>query len=266
MVWRLRKNAAIPTIAVGNLQSSGSNSTQLKSPYDVYIDRKRNMYVSEYDGHRVKKYINESIYGMMIAGTGSSGPSLNQINSARYMTFDTTETYMFVVDTFNNRVSRFLANTTAGANGTVVAGGNGAGTTNTQLYQPWGLYVLPTGNQDVFITNLEAHSVVRWDAGALSSTLIAGTPGTSGSNSTLLNKPTGVKVDSYMNVFVGDAYNHRVQMFCFNNRTGRTIAGTRTVGSSATQLDQPLGIAFDSAMNLYVSDSNNRRVQKFVRL
>ena len=107
---------------------------------------------------------------------------------------------------------------------------------------------------------------MRWNANASFGTYIAGTPGTSGSNSTLLNAPTGLKVDSYMNVFVGDSNNHRVQMFCFNNQTGTTIVGTGTAGSSATQLNQPLGIAFDSAMNLYVSDSTNRRVQKFVRL
>ena len=136
VIWKLRKNAVGPTIVAGNLQSGGSNSTQLNLPYDVYVDRRGNLYVSEYDGHRVKKFINESANGIMIAGTGSAGSNLNQFWSARYMSFDATETYMFVADTFNHRVFRFLANTAAGANGTVVAGGNGYGTTNTQLNQP----------------------------------------------------------------------------------------------------------------------------------
>ncbi|CAF4169503.1 unnamed protein product, partial [Adineta steineri] len=57
-----------------------------------------------------------------------------------------------------------------------------------------------------------------------------------------------------------------VQLFCQNNQTAVTVAGTGTSGSSATQLYGPRGIAFDSSMNMYVSDANNHRVQKYLKL
>ncbi|CAF4416414.1 unnamed protein product [Adineta steineri] len=55
-------------------------------------------------------------------------------------------------------------------------------------------------------------------------------------------------------------------MFCANNQTGITIAGTGVAGSSAMQLNGPRGIAFDSEMNMYIGDFDNHRVQKFLKL
>lgn len=266
VVWRLLKNTVTPTIVAGTLQSAGSSSTKLSSPYDVYVDRKGNMYVSEFSNHRVQKYFNGSTNGITIAGTGLSGSNISQFSSARYMTFDATETYMYVADTLNHRVMRYLTNATSGANGVVVAGGNGAGNTNTSLNEPWGLYFVPSSNGDLLVANLFGHSVMRWNANAGFGTFIAGTPGTFGSSSNLLYYPSGVITDGYMNLYVADSGNHRIQMFCFNNRTGRTLVGTGVAGNSSTQLDRPRDLAFDSAMNMYVSDYTNNRIQKFVRL
>jgi hypothetical protein len=55
-------------------------------------------------------------------------------------------------------------------------------------------------------------------------------------------------------------------MFCYNNQTGITLAGTGVAGSTATQLNDARSLAFDSSMNLYVTDHGNNRVQKFLKL
>ncbi|CAF3631381.1 unnamed protein product [Adineta steineri] len=157
---------------------------------------------------------------------------------------------MYIADDGNNRVMRYPMSSTTGTNGTIVAGGAGAGNTNTQLNNPWGLYYLPTISNYLYITNAAGHSVMRWIPGASSGEFIAGTPGVSGSNATTLNTPLGIKLDSYLNMFVVDYLNNRVQMFCQNNQTGVTIVGNGTAGSSAIQLNGPRGLAFDSSMNL----------------
>ncbi|CAF4451933.1 unnamed protein product, partial [Adineta steineri] len=92
---------------------------------------------------------------------------------------------------------------------------------------------------------------MRWIPGASSGEFIAGTPGTSGSTATTLSGPIAIKLDSFLNMFVVDFSNNRVQLFCQNNQTAVTVAGTGTSGSSATQLYGPRGIAFDSSMNMY---------------
>jgi DNA-binding beta-propeller fold protein YncE len=118
---------------------------------------------------------------------------------------------------------------------------------------------LPSVSNDLFITNLDGHSVMRWTPGASSGVFVAGTPGVAGSNSTLLHRPMGIKIDSYLNIYVVDESNHRVQMFCANSQTGITIAGTGVGGNSQEQLLYPRGIAFDSALKMYI-------IQKFLKL
>ncbi|CAF0772303.1 unnamed protein product [Adineta steineri] len=268
VIWKLLKNAVNVTIAAGLYKSQGSNSSQLNYPNDIYVDRYGNLYVTDAYNHRIQKFSNGSTtHGQTIAGvTGSAGSALNQFNVPRYFTFDATETYMYVADYNCHRIMRHSTNSTDGTNGVLIAGGTGSFNQNTSLNEPWGIHYLPSISNDLFITNNGGHSVIRWTLGATSGIFVAGTPGVSGSNSTLLNQPKGIKIDSYLNMYVVDHGNHRVQMFCANNQTGITIAGTGVAGSSAMQLNGPRGIAFDSEMNMYIGDFDNHRVQKFLKL
>ncbi|CAF4148654.1 unnamed protein product, partial [Adineta steineri] len=267
VVWELLKNAVNVTIAAGLYKSSGSNSSQLNSPNDIYVDRYGNLYVSDSSNQRIQKFSNGSTSGQTIAGvTGAASSALNQFNTPRYFTFDATETYMYIADNNCHRIIRHSTNETSGTNGVIIAGGTGAYNQNTSVNGPWGIHYLPSISNDLFITNNGGHSVIRWTLGATSGIFVAGTPGVAGSNSTLLNGPMGIKIDSYLNMFVVDHGNHRVQLFCANNQTGITIVGTGVAGSSAIQLNGPRGIAFDSAMNMYIGDFDNHRVQKFLKL
>ncbi|CAF1595666.1 unnamed protein product, partial [Adineta steineri] len=250
VVWKVLNNTTTPILVAGQLTSAGSSASQLYNPQDVYIDSNNNMYVSDCLNHRVQKYVNGSTIGTTFAGlSASSGAALNQLSYPRHFSVDPTQTYMYIADDNNNRVMRYPMNSTTGTNGQVVAGGAGAGNTNTQLDNPWGIYYLPTVSNYMYITNAAGHSVMRWVPGASSGEFIAGTPGASGSNATTLNTPLGIKLDSYLNMFVVDYLNHRIQMFCQNNQTGITIIGNGTAGNSAAQLNSPRGLAFDSSMN-----------------
>ncbi|CAF1443540.1 unnamed protein product, partial [Adineta steineri] len=267
VIAKLLKNASTATRIAGLLLSAGSNASQFSNPQGVYVDSKGSLYVSDYYNSRVQKFVNGSTLGITMAGISSSaGAALNQFNGVRYFAVDATETYMYFTDYNNHRIMSYQMNSTTGTNGQIVAGGAGAGNTNTQLNLPWGISYLPTISNYLYITNAAGHSAMRWIPGASSGQFIAGTPGTSGSNATSLNAPAGIRVDRFLNMFIVDFGNHRVQMFCYNNTTATTIAGNGTAGNSATQLNNPKGIAFDSSMNLYVSDTVNRRIQKFVKL
>ena len=267
VVWKLLNGDSNATIIAGELNMSGRIASRLDNPQDVYRDSKKNLYVTDYYNARVQKYTNGSTIGETIAGiSGSNGTALNQFGGLRYMTFDNTETYMYVTDCDNHRILRYPTNSTSGNNSVLSAGGNGTGNYNWQLNYPWGIHYLSAVSDDLYITNYGGHSVIRWKPGNSSGVFVAGTPGTPGSNATLLNKPMGIKIDSYLNTYVVDNENHRVQMFCQNNQTGSTIAGDGTAGVNSTQLNAPRGIAFDSSMNMYISDFENRRVQKFLKL
>ncbi len=150
--------------------------------------------------------------------------------------------------------------------GTLVAGGNGAGNSSTQLNNPRGLYFDSTTNS-LIIANPGANNVVRWVIGASSWTLVAGDiNGASGSGSNTLNNPWDVTLDPMGNIYVADRYNSRIQFFLAGVTNGTTIAGVSGVsGSSSTKFSQPLSVALDSQLNLYVADAGNDRIQQFIR-
>lgn len=267
VVLKLPKNAAIPTRLAGIPLSLGANSSQLNYPQGVYVDAKQNLYVTDYYNYRVQKYVNESFDGVTIAGvTTSPGTAANQFSGLRYLSFDPSETNMYVTDCHNHRIMRYPTNSTTGINGIVVAGGNGNGNATTQLSYPWGIDYRPTIDNYMYITNYWGHTVTKWDPGTSSGVFVAGTPGVAGSSATTFTSPMGIKLDANLNMFVVDNGNHRVQMFCFNNQTGITVAGNGTAGNIPTLLSGPRGIAFDSSMNMYVGDHNNMRIQKFIKI
>jgi hypothetical protein len=152
------------------------------------------------------------------------------------------------------------------SSGSLVAGGNGAGTNITQLYNPVGIYSDSLSNSLV-IVNHYANNVVRWPLGGTSWTLLAGDiNGNNGTNSTMLTRPTHVTFDPMGNMYVADRNNQRIQLFMNGETEGITIAGvTGITGSNSILLNQPWSIELDNQFNLYVSDSSNNRIQKFVR-
>jgi DNA-binding beta-propeller fold protein YncE len=150
------------------------------------------------------------------------------------------------------------------SSGTVVAGGNGAGTNNTQLWSPYG-FAFDSSSNSLVIANFDANNVVRWVLGASSWTLVAGSiNGSNGSTSTLLDQPLSVTLDSMGNIYIADSGNHRIQFFLAGQPNGTTIAGiTGFPGSNSSQLHYPYWAMIDNQTNLYVSDCWNSRVQLF---
>jgi len=136
------------------------------------------------------------------------------------------------------------------------------GATTSQLNEPAGLYYDEV-NQNLYISNAAAYTVMRWRAGASNGTILAGVAGTSGSIPSELNTPTGITLDQWQNIYVNDRTNSRIQLFCNGSSTGITIAGSSTGGSS---FSTPYDVKLDSRLNLYVVDNSANRVIKFAKL
>ncbi|CAF1054949.1 unnamed protein product [Rotaria sordida] len=192
---------------------------------------------------------------------GFSGSTNNQLNKPYGIARDPKSGTIYIADYGNHRVVSYVS---GASSGTVVAGGNGPGTNNTQLRNPAGLY-FDSSTNSLVIANYGAHNIVRWVLGANSWTLIVGSiNGSAGSTSTLLNYPTDVTFDFMDNMYVVDMFNHRVQVFFSGQTNGTTIAGvTGEIGSNSTLLNFPVSIVLDTQLNLYVADMNNHRLQKF---
>jgi DNA-binding beta-propeller fold protein YncE len=199
----------------------------------------------------------------MIISIGSPGPGLNQFNIPYGITLDSNSNIIYIADCNNNRVMKY---TSGALSGTLVADGNSSGTNNTQLNCPAGLYFDSLTNS-LTIANFFECNIVRWVLSNNQATIIAGDPnGLNGNTSTLLDHPTNIIFDPMGNMYIADMYNHRIQMYLFDQSNGTTIAGiSGKIGNNSTMLYYPVSLTLDNQLNLYVTDSYNQRIQQFLR-
>ncbi|CAF0777117.1 unnamed protein product [Adineta steineri] len=94
--------------------------------------------------------------------------------------------------------------------GIVVAGGNGKGTSSTQLAYPQGVIVDHLGN--VYVADSDNHRIMRWCKGSKEGSIVVGRNGR-GEQANQLNDPRGLSFDVQGNLYVVDQYNHRIQKF-----------------------------------------------------
>ncbi|CAF4217010.1 unnamed protein product, partial [Adineta steineri] len=102
-----------------------------------------------------------------------------------------------------------------------------------------------------------------WHMNSSSGIRIAGS-GSYGTSSSTLSYAGGIVVDSLGNLYICDAYNHRVMKWLANATSGILIAGTGVAGSSSQQLNMPYTLYLDeSNAYLYIADGFNHRIQRY---
>ncbi|UJR19334.1 hypothetical protein I4U23_022463 [Adineta vaga] len=203
------------TIVVGG-SGCGSSLNTFYWCDGIHVDRFGYIYVSDYGNHRVLKFppnSNSSTNGTIVAGTGVIGNALNQLNTPGGIYVDESDNdALYVVDRMNHRVVKWLLN---GTNITVVAGGNTAGTSYTQLNNPRYAYVDSFGT--VYVSDTDNHRIMKWPKNARNGTLVVGITGVIGVTPSRLHNPYGVRLDKDGNLYVVDQANGRVQRFMIDN-------------------------------------------------
>ena len=181
---------------------------------------------------------------------------------------------LFIADISNARVRKVdtagMITTVAGTGDRGFAG-DGGPATEASLGAVGGLAVDDSGN--IFIADLLHHRVRKVDATGMIST-VAGTGrgGYNGDNiraaeASLLH-PRSVAVDRSGDLYIADAYNHRVRrvdsMGMITTVAGVGEWGFEGDGGPAVEADlrRPAAIAADAFDNLYIADGLNHRVRK----
>lgn len=207
MFWG--KNATTGIMVAGNGRYGGT-SNSFREPEGLSVDSMRNVYVSDFTTHRIMKWAPNASVGALVPGTGVFGNGSGQLYQPSGLYVDDFNSYLYIADVSNHRIQRYYLGGTT--NITTVAGGNGVGTGNHQLNTPYGVCVSKkTG--DIYIADTFNYRIQRWSPGATSGVTIAGS-GKRGSNSTSLNAPYGVALNSNETyLYVTDRDNHRVQRF-----------------------------------------------------
>lgn len=209
MLWR--KNSSSGVIVAGS-GVCGSSTSTIGTSIGLALDSQGNIYVSDKNYNRVMKWAPNATFGILVAGTpGVAGSSNQQLNTPFGLYLDENNSYIYIADLGNHRIQRYTLGITA--NGTTVAGGNGQGSSSSQLSEPHGVYVSKkTG--DIYIADMRNNRIQRWSPGASSGVTIVGITGVTSTNATMLNSPIDVilSMDETF-LYVSDNTNNRVQRY-----------------------------------------------------
>ena len=266
-VRRVSPDGVIRTIAGGGLlvaDSAGdATAARLAGPRNVAVDLKGNVYISEYEGHRVYKVGADGVI-TVVAGTGVPGDSKEdvpavraQLRSPKGLAVDAAGN-LFIVDSGNHAI-RKVAN---GIMSTVVRGGF-EGTAASILNNPSGIAADAAGN--LYIADTGNSRILRLAAQNSSLAVVANRDSQLAAGSQMPSswRDVAVGIESALYIAAGQ----RVARYASSQI--ETVAGDgayhfRANGAAAvmTRLYGPYGLALDAAGNLYIADQGNDRIRK----
>ena len=255
-------------------------SAHLRSPIGVAVDGSGNLYIADWDNHRVRKVDTAGVI-TTVAGTGTQGFSgdggqatMAELFNPRGVAVDGSGN-LYIADTVDQRIRKVDTAgviTTVAGTGAQSYGGDGGQATAAQISSPEGVAVDGSGN--LYIADWGNHRVRKVNtAGVITTVTGTGTGGISGdggvATAAQINGPSDVAVDGSGNIYIADYGNHRIRKVDASTGNISTVAGTGTAGYSgdggaatAAQFDGPFKVAVDGAGNLYIADGFNNRVRK----
>ncbi len=194
----------------------------LYAPFGVAVDAQGNLYIANYNHHRVRKVSPNGII-TTVAGNGNQGFSGDggpataaSLNNPHGVAVDANGN-LYIADGSNNRVRKVSPNgiiTTVAGNGNQGFSGDGGPATAAGLYGPVDVAVDTNGN--LFIADSSNHRIRRVTPNGMIATIAgSGVSGFSGDGDPAtvarLHGPHSVAVDASGNLYVADEANHRIR-------------------------------------------------------
>jgi sugar lactone lactonase YvrE len=153
--WRKGEKGNGTIVAGGN--GKGDQLSQVNWPTFIFVDDDYSLYVSDYDNHRVMKWVKDAKEGMVVAGGKGRGNSLSQFSGPTGVIVDQLG-QIYVADFDNHRVMRWCP---GAKEGTIVVGGNGEGQQSNQLNGPVGLSFDRQGN--LYVADCLNHRIQKFE-------------------------------------------------------------------------------------------------------
>ena len=231
-----RSNHRIRKITASGVVSTLAGSTQgyadgtgtsakFNVPFGVAVDGAGNVYVADYNNHRIRKITTSGVVSTLAGSTYgyTDGTGTSAQFAYPYGVAVDGAGNVYVADRSNHRIRKITA---SGVVSTLAGSSQGYtdGTgTSAKFYYPSGVAVDGAGN--VYVADRSNNRIRKITASGVVSTLAGiGTPGNADGTGTSAKfyLPTGVAVDGAGNVYVADYVNHRIRKITLSAGSAET--------------------------------------------
>jgi len=291
-----------PNFTTDTANNGGPSASSLYAPTGVATDAEGNLFVADYDNHRVLVFRPPFSSGMaasLVIGqpnfssntANNGGLSASSLASPYYLAVDSGGN-LYVTDTGNNRALVYLdplgtdqaADLVLGQPDFTTNSPNNGGRSERSLSGPAGIAV--DSQDNVYIADESNNRVLVYERPLKKDTLAdrvfgqpiftSGDPNHGGISASSLNRPYGVALDAYDNLFVTDTENHRTLAFftslALDVKADRVFGQAdfesntpNAGGPSEVTLNYPVSPVVDKHGNLYLADTGNNRVLVYDR-
>ncbi|BBH22131.1 hypothetical protein Back11_34760 [Paenibacillus baekrokdamisoli] len=242
---------------------AGQGLGEFSSPTGVAMDSQGNLYVTEYDNHRIQKLDMLTGkwrgWGKIGGGSGSgTGEFLNPTGTAV-----DSKGNVYVADRDNHRIQKLDVSQGTDGEWTVIASGRGSNPGQFEFPND----VAIDRYDNVYVADINNNRIQKLDVSKGSwETIGYGRGKTPGK----FKSPSGVAVDGDGNVYVADTDNHRIQklnLSILQNHPTNWQPGDEWevigygMGSGLGQFYEPYDVTVDVNGNVYVADMSNNRIQ-----
>jgi DNA-binding beta-propeller fold protein YncE len=243
--------------------SAGSGSEQFNHPVMTAIDGEGDVWVTDFNNARVKKF---SAQGKFLASYGSYGSGEGQFEAPTGIAINQGTGNAYVADCENSRIEELSS-----TGGYVRAFGS-YGSEAGKLECPQGVKIDSSG--DVWVADNHNDRIEEFNSsGGFLEVIGWGVSdgktelevcksgckaGIAGSGNGQFSDPNDIAI-SGSDLYVADSGNHRIQEL---STSGAYLAQFGSRGNGGGQFDYPESIATDASGHLYVVDYGNERVQE----
>jgi trimeric autotransporter adhesin len=264
-----------------------ATSASFKVILGVAVDAAGDIYISDFQGHCVRKVTKSDGIVTTVAGTGFNGDGISgdgqsatsvSVNNPSGVAVDAAGN-IYIVENHRVRIVTKSDGVINGVAGTGVDGflGDGGQATAAQLSYPSAIALDATMN--IYINdfrNFRFRVVTRSD-GKINTFAGYGVYGFDGDGYLATEAKfdgKGIAVDVIGNIYIADGVNNRIRMVTksiggiVSTVVGTGVSGYSGDGGKATlaTLRFPTGIAVDALGNIYIADTNNHCIRMVTKL